>query len=113
MTVRPRAQMQQDLSAAIRARDVVRVKALRSALAALSNAEAVDVSRVPCDTAPTRGVRMGDVVRRHLSDADVRLIVVDQIDELRADAAHYRELGHPGVADGLEAQAAVLEAYLR
>lgn len=100
--------MQQDLSAAIRARDVVRVKALRAALAALSNAEAVDVASVPCGS----GASATELTRRYLSDTDIRFVVIDEIGELRRSADEFRVLGQPVVADGLDAQAAILETYL-
>ncbi len=100
--------MQQDLSAAIRARDVVRVKALRTALAALANAEAVDVATVASGTGPAGT----EVTRRFLSDTDIRMIVIDEIGELRRSAAEFRLLEQAAVADGLDAQAAFLETYL-
>lgn len=100
--------MEQDLSAAIRARDVVRVKALRAALSAVANAEAVDAATVACGP----GATPTEVSRRYLSETDIRLIIIDEIGELRRSAAEYRALRQPAVADGLDAQADVLESYL-
>lgn len=103
--------MQVELSAAIRARDVIRVKALRSALAAISNAEAVDAAStasVP-GAAPTGPTEVG---RRHLSDTDVAMILLDEIGELRRSADELRELGQAEAAAGLVAQAAIISGYL-
>jgi uncharacterized protein YqeY len=108
---------------AMRARDAVAVSALRSALAAIANAEAVDV---PTPTVELRsvatsrnvagalvGVGAGEVVRRQLSDDDVRRIVLDEVAGRQADADTLEEHGARERADTLRAEADVLSAVLR
>lgn len=102
--------MQTDLSAAIRARDVVQVKAIRSALSAISNAEAVDATSAASVSCPPAGST--EVHRRHLSETDIAMILLDEIEELNRSADEFRALGQIAVADGLAAQAAILARYL-
>lgn len=103
--------MQTDLSAAIRARDVVRVKALRSALSAISNAEAVDATSTASVACP-RPAGSTEVQRRHLSDTDIAMILLDEIGELNRSADELHALGQATAADGLVAQAAIIAGYL-
>ena len=98
-----RARMQAEIAAALKARDAQRVSVLRTTLAAVANAEAVDQSAAVAAT--------GDVERRQLSAADIRAIVVRERDELRSDADGLGALGRPEAAD-LAARAAILDAYL-
>lgn len=101
--------MQADLMAALKGGDVVAVSALRTTLAALSNAEAVD----PGPGAPlVRAGLFGDVERRWLSAETVLSIVVRERDELEASAALLDEAGRPAEAAGCRARAAVLDHYL-
>ena len=106
MSTSIRRRLQADLPAAMRARDESRVAVLRTTLAALANAEAVDPS-----AATTRTGLLGDVERRVLTDADVRSIIVRERDELSRDAGELRRLGRPE-ADRLAAQVAILDGYL-
>lgn len=108
---------------AMRAKDTVAVSALRSALAAIANAEAVDQTVVPDEgrTAATSphvagalvGLGAGEVARRQLSDDDVRRIVVAEVDGREVDAATLERHGAAQRADVLRAEAAVLSAVLR
>jgi uncharacterized protein len=102
-TVRER--LGQALRAALKARDTVAVSALRSALSAIANAEAVD-------TPPSRasgsqfvaggvsGLGGGDVPRRMLSDADVDEIVRTEISERLRAADDYDCSGRADQAGG-------------
>lgn len=101
-----RDQLQAGLPAAMHARDEARVSVLRTTLAALANAEAVD----PSTPAPPGGL-LGDVERRHLTEDDARSIVRRERDELHRDADELRRLDRPE-ADRLTAQAAILDGYL-
>jgi uncharacterized protein YqeY len=101
-----RDRLQSDLKAALRARDDARVAVLRTTLAALGNAEAVD----PSDATTPSGL-LGDVARRDLSEDDVRGIVLREREELARDADELRRLGRPE-ADRLDAQVAILDGYL-
>ncbi len=103
------------LPVAMRARDRVAVAALRSALAAVANAEAVPIDGAPAAGAVELarvGVGAADAPRRVLTEADVRRIVRAEVDE-RADAARVMAgAGRPDEADRLQAEAAVLRTHL-
>jgi hypothetical protein len=92
-----RDELRRALTAAMKTRDVVATAALRTALGAIDNAEAVDVSRQsvsgdgPIAGAVT-GHGAGDVARRDLSEADIRSVVESGVDR-EAAAARYDQLG--------------------
>jgi hypothetical protein len=98
-------------------RDRVATAALRSALAAIDNAEAVDLSSAP-RAQPGRiaggvvGVGAGEVARRRITDDDVRAIVGNAIVEREAAAAQYDTLHRHDDADRLRREAAILSAQL-
>jgi uncharacterized protein YqeY len=98
--------MRADLKQAMKDRDGVATVALRTALAAIANAEAV-----PDDgsLAPTHG-RLVDHPRRVLTPGDVRAIVRHQIDDRRDTIGQIA--AHGGATDDLSAQIDVLERYL-
>jgi uncharacterized protein len=98
-----RAGLRDELTAAIKARDRVAVAALRSALAAIANAEAV----------PVDGLGAVEVERRHLTEADLRSIVVAEVRDRLAAATGYEERGRADVAERLRAEAEVLRRHLR
>jgi uncharacterized protein YqeY len=104
-----REQMQADLMTALKGGDLVAVSVLRTTLAALSNAEAVD----PEPGAPlVRAGLIGDVERRWLSADVIASIVGRERDELQATAALLEEAGRPVEAAGCRARAAILDGYL-
>ena len=112
-------QLRQDLRAALKARDHLAVAALRSAIAAIENAEAVDVGPgQPALTisehvaGATAGVGSSDVARRVLSDADVIGVVRRQVDERLSAADHYEQLGEAERSERLRLEAAVLRRHL-
>jgi uncharacterized protein len=113
-----RTSLRGDLTAALKARDHVAVAALRSALAAIENAEAVPVERPAASLSGNEhfagSTSPGEVeaVRRELTEADVRSIVEREVRE-RADAAReYAGLGREDHAQRLRAEAEVLRRYL-
>jgi uncharacterized protein YqeY len=109
MTASIREQMQADLVAALKGGDLVAVSVLRTTLAALANAEAVE----PGAGAPlVRAGLFGDVERRRLSAGDVVSIVTGERDELHAAAGVFDRTGRPVEAAGCRARAAVLDQYL-
>jgi uncharacterized protein len=102
------------LREAMQARDRAAIAALRSALAAIGNAEAVEVPEVSARggaiEASPAGLGAAEVSRRTLAEADVHRIVVAEIVE-RAEAARgYDDNGQPEGAAQLRAEAAVLRA---
>lgn len=114
-----RTRMRRDLSAALKARDQVAVAALRSAIAAIDNAEAVDVRRAGKRTTSSQhvagaaaGVGSTDVPRLVLSAKDVDAIIRTQVEERRDAADQYDMLGRPAQSERLRREAAVLAEYL-
>jgi uncharacterized protein len=104
------------LADALRRRDRIAVSALRSALSAISNAEAV----APGPPAPgaasvhiagaRAGLGAGEAGRRRLSPADMSRIVAGEISERRAAADAYERQGQPERAASLRREADILAA---
>ncbi len=115
-----RDRLRHDLTAALKARDRTVVAALRSAIAALDNAEAVDLGEQGRPSAATSsyiagasaGAGSADVPRRALGDDEIATIVAGQIEERRQAAREYAELGQTEAAERLTAEADVLGRYL-
>jgi uncharacterized protein YqeY len=125
--LRPRLQLA--LTEALRARDTAAVAALRAALAAISNAEAVPppagvAAGEPGPPAPVTstagtssphiaaaaGLGAAEAEPRRLSPARVAAIVQAEIDERLEAAARYESAGHADRAVRLRAQAQALAA---
>lgn len=109
--------MRKDLVAAMKSRSAESVAALRTALAAIDNAEAVDpVHTTGDDDAPiasaTAGIGSGDVARRVLTGADVQALLTGLIDEYGSEADRYDALNRSDAADQLRRQASALSRYL-
>jgi hypothetical protein len=124
------ARLRLALTAALRARDLTAVAALRSALAAIGNAGAVPVPAAPPAANPSAGIPAAaraagasphiagaavglgaaEAERRRLSPARVAAIVQAEIDERRAAAAQYERAGHADRAARLTAEAQSLAA---
>jgi hypothetical protein len=105
------------LRAALKARDTAGVSALRSALSAISNAEAVPPDPVqavragsPHIAGAVTGPGAAEVQRRHLTEAQVDQIVQTEITERQRAAHDYDRAGHPDRADRLRHEARVLES---
>ncbi|OZM78123.1 GatB/YqeY domain-containing protein [Pseudonocardia sp. MH-G8] len=112
-----RAEMRTDLTAALKARDRVATAALRSALAAIENAEAVPAEARPAEHGADRGgMATGpgatDVERRRLTEADLRVIVETEVQERSAAARRYQQLGRSDLAEQARAEAEVLDGYM-
>lgn len=108
------------LNPAMRARDSVAVSALRTALAAIANAEAVDVTAHSMGEGGSRhvagavvGVGAAEVARRQLHERDVRAIVQLEVDSRRSDADELERHGATDRARSLREEAEVLAAVLR
>lgn len=125
MTSRPaggvdviRATMRRDLVVALKARSADSASALRTALAAIDNAEAVDTDAATAfhHDGPTAGATVGlgssEVARRVLTVADVHSVVGAVIAEYLVEADRYVSLHQVEAADGLRRRAEALRPYL-
>ena len=108
------------LRQAMSARDAVAISALRSALAALDNAEAVSlpasdkptVATHPTIAGSTVGVGAAEVERRELSGDEERAVLQQEVDERLAAASQADLGGRPDRAVRLRAEAEVLVRHL-
>ncbi|WP_086819009.1 GatB/YqeY domain-containing protein [Allokutzneria sp. NRRL B-24872] len=112
-----RATLRDSLTAALKARDRVAVAALRSALSAIDNAEAVPLEhqRVTGDehfAGASAGVGATEAQRRDLTEADVRAVVENEVRERTTAAAEYAQRGLADAAARLHAEAEVLSRHL-
>jgi uncharacterized protein YqeY len=104
------------LTTAMKARDHVAVSALRSTLAALDNAEAVDrpatTGRNPGIEQSPVGAGATEVERRVLTQAQVERLVHGEVAEREAAAGEYDRAGRTERAEQLRGQARVIAAQL-
>jgi uncharacterized protein len=134
-----RARMRRGLVAAMKARDQQAVGALRSTLARIDNAEAVDADAFATeeedadgfdgeavDAGPARyrgeghpavagsvlGVGAAEVDRRVLTPEEMAAIVRDDVEEREIAADVLERVGRPDQAERLRAQAKLLTTYL-
>lgn len=100
----------------MRARDRVAVAAVRSALAAIDNAEAVDVAPAAARSLSIEqsavGLGAAEVARRHLTEADLAAIIRGEIGEREDAAFQMEQAGRADRAEQLRAEASVLRGYL-
>ena len=115
-----RAALRHGLTAALKARDADAVAALRTAIAAVDNAEAVpvpDANRPSATSAHIAAARSGpgsaEAARRHLAPGEPREILRGQIAERNREAERYDALGRADAAERLRRQALVLAPYLQ
>ncbi|HEX5946601.1 MAG TPA: hypothetical protein VFY82_10005 [Acidimicrobiales bacterium] len=110
------ARLRRALPPALKARDRVAIAALRSALAAIDNAQAVAAPPAPRTgglvAGAVRGLGAGDVPRRGLSTDEVTAIVRAEVADRRAAAADYERSGRVDAAGRLVAEADVLAVHL-
>jgi uncharacterized protein YqeY len=102
--------MRGDLPRAMKARDQVTVTALRTALAAIANAEAPPAVSSAW-TEPVLGERH-EAARLELTPDDIDAIIRGQIESRLTTALELDALSQPDEAATLRAEAAVLAAYL-
>jgi uncharacterized protein YqeY len=104
------------LRQALRRRDSTAVAALRSALSALGNAEAVTPAAPvtgassPHLAAARSGLGAGEAPRRRLTAGQVEQVIQAEISERRHAALGYERAGQPGRAQRLRAEADALES---
>jgi uncharacterized protein len=111
-----RERMRGALRTAMKARDRVALGALRSALAAIDNAEAVEVDpsagrNLAIELTPI-GPGAAEAQRRVLTEAEVEDIVRAEAAAREASAADFETAGRPERAEQLRAEARVLMACL-
>jgi uncharacterized protein YqeY len=116
MTSGVRDRLQAGLVDAMKKRDTAAVKAHRSALGAIGNAEAVADTVATSNAGPiagsTRGLGAGDAPRRVLSEPEVRDIVHAEVEDRLRAAQEYEALSQSAAAAELRAEAGVLRSYL-
>jgi hypothetical protein len=93
------------------------MSALRSALGAIGNAEAVDASAAPPSAGgpiagAAHGLRATEVPRRELSVEQLVEVLNGEVREWRNAAERYQALGRSDEAARLRAQAELLEQYV-
>jgi uncharacterized protein YqeY len=101
--------VQADLLRARKARDQHAVTALRTLLAAISNAEA-PATLAPSSLEP-KVLGLAEHERLHLTDEDHRRILEEQLAVRDAAAVEYDTIGRPDAAAAVRAERAVLERY--
>ena len=116
------AALKSALPDAIRARDTEAVSAIRTALAAVANAEAVGGGAAASGPVATTGsqhvagaavgVGAAEADRRELTPAEVRAIVGVEVLERSDAAAEHEAAGQGDYADRLRREAAVLQRIL-
>jgi uncharacterized protein YqeY len=101
------ARIRADLLEALKGRDMPRAKLLRTTLAAIENAEAVEgVSSVEGI------VGYGDVSRRMMTDEDVAGIISSEVEEWQFALAEYERIGKYEKAESLRYELGILRGYL-
>jgi uncharacterized protein len=102
------------LDDALRRRDTIAVSALRSALSAIGNAEAISPPPAVAGAASMHiagavsGLGAGEARRRALSAAEVAQIIGAEISERLRAADDYERSGHADLARRLRCEASVL-----
>jgi uncharacterized protein len=112
-----RKRLERVLREALQARDMVAVSAVRSALAALDNAQAVPAPSATGAGSPhvagaVAGPRAGEAERRRLSESEAGDIVRAEVTEREAAARAYDRSGHAEQAARLRREASILTSVL-
>lgn len=113
-----RAALRAGLTTAMKARDRDAVTALRTAIAAIDNAEAVgtddqhDVRASRLIAGAATGVASTEVARRDLTPREVRALLRAEIADRITQAASYDAHGQAPAADRLRREASALTRYI-
>lgn len=109
-----RDELQDALIRAMKERDGVAVRVLRSVIAAIGNAEAVTLTPGELSgLGPAHGVGATDVPRRTLTEDEITDIIRDEVRERQIAAADYERLGHRERARALQNETVVLAELLQ
>lgn len=103
-----RTRLKDGLKTAMKMRQSAIVSILRTVLAAIDNAEAVEL---PPNFVPVMG-QSNDVPRKVLTETQMRDIVRNEIRALQSASAEYEQLGKTEEAATLRNQVAALSEYL-
>jgi uncharacterized protein YqeY len=112
-----RVRLERALREALRAHDTVVVSTVRSALAALDNAQAVPAAPATGASSPhfagvAAGLGAGEAERRRLSEADALDIVRAEVAERQAAAREYERRGLAARASRLRREASALTSVI-
>jgi uncharacterized protein YqeY len=102
--------LQAELITAMKNQDKPAMMAIRSELSAIANKEAVAAPERSSIDEPVKGY--ADVARKELTPAEVRLVVMDEVDERRNSADYLETAGKHEEAEALKNQVAILERFL-
>lgn len=106
-----------DLKKALKERDMVAIKAIRSLMSAIDNAGAVPVKTpesLPMSgriAGATSGLGSTEAIRKELSDYDIRQIVETEINDI-TEAIKLINIHSPSEVKNLEEQIVILKKYL-
>lgn len=103
-----RMRLSTDLRRAMKDRDTLTMKTLRSMLEAMDNASAVPMT---AEHVPVYG-RSGDVPRRIVTEDDCRLIVQKEAASRQAAALEYERLGRIEAAAHVRAELEIVLRYI-
>ena len=112
-----RSRLRRSLGVAMKAHDPIAIAAVRSALAAIDNAEAAELSDAPAIqpgviAGGVAGLGAGEVPRRVLSGGQVAEILLARIAEWRTAADDYERSGHQDQSTRLRAEADIVAHVL-
>ncbi|MBC9957955.1 hypothetical protein [Yimella sp. cx-51] len=107
------ADLRASLTEAMRERDQPAVSALRAAISALENAQAVpdDGARASAIEQSPRGEGATEVPRRHLTSHEVQFLIETEVDLREAEATSCDRLGQHERAERLRAEADALAPW--
>lgn len=101
------------LTDALRARDKTAIAALRSAIAAIDNAESVPIGEHRAGAIELAGtLGAAEVPRKILTEDDIRTILQCEVADRRAAAQDYQAAGRMDHAEKLQKESDVLDRYL-
>jgi uncharacterized protein YqeY len=111
-------QLQNDLKAALRSKDQVRLTTIRSLIAAIKNEQVNKRSAEVKRIAREQGISIEDInaadlpTDASLSDADIRQVISREIKKRQESIDLYRNVGREDAAASEEAEIAVLRDYM-
>ena len=102
-----RKRLRTDLTAAMGDGDRGTVTLIRTLIAAIDNAEAIEFDA----SLPAEVSGCADVPRRTLTPDEIAAVIQSEADELRSAADHFQQLGRDDHAETLRGQARFVDQY--